>query len=221
MAGKNHQRKEKKLKRLLILIWIVFAVMLAGFGYFALRERDKISADLGTGEETSFSYRTNANKDINALMTIYLTALADADQETLKSCVTDPGQFDNMTAVQVRSQIITGYNNINCFTVDGLDADSTVVYTTANVKLPGIETQPPDIFKSFYVVKKGNAYLIDNSVHSAEVQEYLDKVDQDPDIRNLCENVKEDEEKAAAQDPALRRFLSNLNQPASSGDAGQ
>lgn len=201
------RKKELKHRYILIAVWVVFLAVLGGFGYFAFKKKAVVEEDLGI--TSRFSYQTNANPDINALITIYLHALSACDQETLKSCVTDPSQFDNMTPYQSQSMIITAYNNINCYTVKGLDDDSTIVYAVTNISIVNVESTPLDIMR-FYVVKKDGQYLIDNSILSDKVQKYMDKANKDKDIQELYELVDKDEKEKAEQDPALKEFLDRL-----------
>ena len=60
------RKKEVKLKKLLLVIWFLFIVTLGTFGYITYQKRDVIEEDLGF--TTKFSYQTNANQDINALI---------------------------------------------------------------------------------------------------------------------------------------------------------
>ena len=101
----RNRAKEVKLKKMLIAIWAVFIIILVLFGLMVYKKRDVVEQDLKF--TTRFSYQTNATPDINALMITYLSAMAASDQDTLKSCVTDPSQFDNMATVQSQSKIIT------------------------------------------------------------------------------------------------------------------
>ena len=63
----------------------------------------------------------------------------------------------------------------------------------------------------FYVVKKGNNYLIDNSMLGNEVNDYIEKVNRTSDIQDLYKMVKDNEDKCAEQDPAFKEFLDRLN----------
>ena len=205
----RNRAKEVKLKKMLIAIWAVFIIVLVFFGLMVYKKKDVVEQDLSF--TTRFSYQTNANPDINALMITYLSAMAASDQDTLKSCVTDPSQFDNMATVQSQSKIITTYSNINCYTVEGMDEESTLCYVVANISIVSVESTPLDIMGPFYVVKKGNNYLIDNSMLGNEVNDYIEKVNRTADIQDLYKVVKENEEKCAEQDPAFKEFLDRLN----------
>ena len=195
---------------MLIIIWVLFLGVMAVFGIYVYKKKDKVADDLGM--TTRFSYQTNANQDINALIITYLNALASSDQDILKACVTKPDVFNDMANIQSQSKIITSYSNINCYTVDGLDENSTLVYAVSNISITGIEVTPLDMLGPFYVVKKDGHYLIDNGQLSDEVNKFISKANKDNDIQELYQMVKDDEDAKAAQDPAFKDFLDKLNQ---------
>ncbi|MBR6403436.1 MAG: hypothetical protein IKS48_08650 [Eubacterium sp.] len=208
MAKKRNRQKELKLRKLLIVVWLLFIVLLGAFGFFIYTRKDTVKDDLTFS--TRFSYQTNANPDINALIITYLSAMASSDQGILQSCVTEPAQFSDMTNIQSQSKIITRYGNINCYTVNGLDDNSTIVYAVSNITIFGIDSTPLDILGPYYVVKQGNQYLIDNGPKDQKVTNYMDKVNKNKDIQELYQMVKDDEEKKAQSDPALKDFLDRI-----------
>ncbi|MCR5213183.1 MAG: hypothetical protein K6E10_02120 [Eubacterium sp.] len=207
--AKRDRKKEVKMRKLLLLIWFVFIIAFASFAIFLYKKKDTVKEDLNF--TTKFSYQTNADPDINALVINYLAALSRSDQATLQSCVTNPAQFDNMATVQSQARVITGYGNINCYTVQGLDENSVVCFAVANISIVNIDSKPLDMLGPYYIVKTNGQYLIDNSMLSQEVQDYMTKVCQDSDIQELYRIVKEDEEKCATEDPGFKEFLDKLN----------
>ena len=207
----KNRKQEVKIKKMLLLVWTVFIMALISLGVIAYNKRDTVKEDLDMSFSTRFSYQTNANPDINALIITYLSAMSSSDQATLQSCVVDPTQYDNMSTVQSQSKVITAYKNINCYTVEGMDENSTVVYAIANISIVNVESTPLDILGPYYVVKKDGHYLIDNTMLSQEVSDYIGKLNRTSDIQDLYKMVKDDEDKKAEQDPAFKEFLNRLN----------
>ncbi len=204
----RNRKKEVKQRGILLAVWIIFLVVLGLFGCIAYKKRDIVSEDLGF--TTRFAYQTNANPDINALIITYLSATAAGDQDILKSCVTDPSQYDDMTNVQNKSKIITAYSNINCYSVEGKNPSDTLVYAVANISIVNVESTPLDMLGPFYIVKEDGKYLIDNRPLDDSVNKYIEKAGKNKDIQDLYLMVKADEEKKAEQDPAFKEFLDRL-----------
>ena len=207
MASNN--TKKSNPKKALLAVWIVFLLALGLFGFMVYKQRDAVVEDFGFS--TKFSYMSNANPDINALIITYLSAMASGDQDILKSCVTDPSEFDDMSVVQSQSKIITAYSNINCYSVQGIKKTDTIVYAVSNISIAGIESTPLDMLGPFYVVDKDGEYLIYNGEISESTQKYIDKASKDKDIQELYQMVKQDEEKKAEAEPAFKEFLDRLN----------
>lgn len=207
----KNRKQEVKIKKLLIAVWAVFIMALVSLGVIVYNKRDTVKEDLDMSFTTRFSYQTNANPDINALIITYLSAMSSSDQATLQSCVVDPSQFDNMSVVQSQSKVITSYKNINCYTIEGMDENSTVVYAIANISIINVESTPLDMLGPYYVVKKDGHYLIDNTMLSQDVSDYMEKLSHTSDIQDLYKMVKDDEDKKAEQDPAFKEFLNRLN----------
>ncbi len=205
----RNRKKEVKMKKLLLAIWFIFLIALATFGVVLYKKRKSISDDFTF--TTRFSYQTNANQDINALIITYLNAYASCDQTLLKQCVVDPSEFDDMSKVQDQSRIITSYTSINCYTVTGLDDNSTLVYPVARISIVGVTSTPLDIPGPYYVVKKDGQYLIDNTEWSEDLKTYVEKSNQSDDIQDLYKTVRDDEEKCKENDPSFRDFMNRLN----------
>ena len=204
----RNRKKEVKVKKTLLTIWFLFLIAVATLGFFLYTKRKAIKEDFQFS--TRFSYQTNANQDINALIITYLNAYASCDQNLLKECVTDPTQFDDMTNVQSQSKIITAYTNINCYTVNGFDDNATIVYPVTNISIIDVSATPLDIPGPFYVVNQNGQYLIENTELSEDVKAYMSKVDKTDDIQDLYKMVKDDEDKCAEEDPAFKDFLNRL-----------
>ncbi len=202
-------RKNRKLKRLLIVIWVLFLAALGGAGFYYYKNRKEINEDLGVTKGPA--YETNANPNINALVITYLHALGSCDQTILKSCVTDPSQFDDMTLIRNKAKVITGYSNINCYTMPGNTENSTVVYVVSNISIAGVSSTPLDIYvPPFYVIEQDGNYLIDNTTHSQEVSDYINSCTKNADIQKLYQKVLDDQKKCADEDPAFAEFYEKL-----------
>lgn len=203
------EKKKKKGVKIIITIWVLFILAIAAFGVFLYMNKDQVFKDLGI--EKSYIYTVNSNEEINSLVQVYLKALANADQATLQNCVTTPSQYDNMTTVQGRSQVITNYENINCYYVAGPEEGSYIVYVVMNITINGVKTKPLDIYKPLYVVNVGGKYRIDNSAQSQELQDFISQTSLERDIQDLYKMVKEDQDSKAEADPTFAEFMNKLD----------
>lgn len=158
MSKKGSKEKKGVSGLLLFLGWMIFVLLAVVFYFYFFSDldlkmfnKDKATQTDATQEEPAgFSYETNANLDINSLIIEYYAALAVCDQNKLKSVVTDPSQFDDMTVYQQRSAVIKAYSNVNCYTMPGYTEDATLVYVTSNLSLANITSVPLNINRFMY-----------------------------------------------------------------------
>lgn len=203
------RKKKKSYVGLIVFIWVFFITAIAAFCTLLYINRETLAEDLGFTEKTT--YTVNSDEKINSLISVYFKALAEADQESLKSCVTVPQQFDNMTTVEGRSKVITDYSDINCYYMPGPEQDSYIVFTVMNITISGVASKPLDIYKPIHIVKSGDGYLIDNSAQSQELQDYINQLTLEKDIQDLYRMVKTDQDSKAASDPSFAEFMNKLN----------
>lgn len=218
MSKKGSKEKKGVAGLLLFLGWMIFVLLAVVFYFYFFSDldlkmfnKDKATQTDATQEEPAgFSYETNANLDINSLIIEYYAALAVCDQNKLKSVVTDPSQFDDMTVYQQRSAVIKAYSNVNCYTMPGYTEDATLVYVTSNLSLANITSVPLNINR-FYVLKTADGYKIDNSALSQEVTNYIETQSQSNDIQNLYRAVQDNVNSCTANDSAFAEFYNTIS----------
>lgn len=218
MSKKGSKEKKGVAGLLLFLGWMIFVLLAVVFYFYFFSDldlkmfnKDKATQTDATQEEPAgFSYETNANLDINSLIIEYYAALAVCDQNKLKSVVTDPSQFDDMTVYQQRSAVIKAYSNVNCYTMPGYTEDATLVYVTSNLSLANITSVPLNINR-FYVLKTADGYKIDNSALSQEVTNYIETQSQSADIQNLYRAVQDNVNSCIANDSAFAEFYNTIS----------
>ena len=119
----SKKKKDSGIAGLLLLFgWLVFLLLVLVFYFYFMDKIDfknllgkETTTEVQAGPvsdnpenyETKYSYKTNANLDINSLMIEYYAALAVCDQAKLVTLVTDPSVYNDMTPYEQKSQIIT------------------------------------------------------------------------------------------------------------------
>lgn len=227
MSKKNRSDKTGALGLLLLFFWLVFILLgvIFYFYYWDALFFNKNKADTnntseaieegeikdsGSKYETVYKYKTNANPDINALIADYYSALASKDQAVLKTLVTDPTEFNDMTDVLSRAAVVTGYSNINCYTLDGLADNETIVYVVSNISIKSVESQPLDI-SCFYVVATDGTYLIYNEPYNEELTQFMKSRDEETDIQALYQTVQDNINQCLEEDESFETFYNRVN----------
>lgn len=163
------------------------------------------------GGSTTVPMEVNAYPEVNALVNSYLTATVSCDAAILKSIVTNPAEFDDMTALQARAQFIQGYTNVQCYTKTGPETDSFVVFVVSNTTIANIATAPMD-FMTLYVQKTENGYVINNNTLTDDITGYINSVKQDSDIQQVMQEVANYNTQAVESDADLKAFYEMLGQ---------
>ncbi len=204
-----NRKKQIKLKIMLTIIWVIFLGGLIGGGFYVFKNKESLGKDLGLSSR--FSYETNSNMDVNALVRDYYTALATCDAETLKNSVTDPSDFDDMTIYANKAELINGYSNINCYTLDGVNEGDILCYAVFNITIKGVESKPLDIAKLYIVKNESGKYVIYNNNYTDEMRSLIKSCDASSDIQELFSIVKEDNEKCLAEDETFKEFYDTIS----------
>ena len=232
----KEKKKDKEGKKsgeklvLFALIWILlFSAGVFAFLYFQTdlfkkkkTETTEQTTEITTIETTEtteeldeefytiYSYQTNADVNINALMADYYDALVKGDKEKLKDIVTEPEAFGDMVIYETKALVISEYSNITCYTIPGLNEGEILVFTTSNVTITGVNSKPLDI-KQFYVVKDGNNYKINNGVLPQETIDYINVQAGSPDVQALYKSVQDNINQCLAEDSTFAEFYNMIS----------
>ena len=229
----RYEKKKKKKSKGKIAFWIILWLLLFGAGicaflYFNTDLFDKIfnknntdnntTTEIATNDEpeidesfkTIYSYETNANIDINALMADYYDALVNGDKDKLKDIVTEPDAFGDMVLYETKSQVINEYSNITCYTIPGLNENEILVFTTSNLNITGVNCKPLDI-QRFYVVDTGSGYKINNGVLSQETIDYINLQTGSPDVQALYKSVQDNINQCLSEDSTFADFMNKIS----------
>ena len=216
MSKEQHKSGKGVAILFLVFAWLIF-ILLALVFYFYYFDKLDFNAIFGKKETTETvdmakpSYETNADVAINSLVVEYYTALAICDQAKLKTLVTDPSQFDDMSPYQRTANKITNYANVNCYTLPGYTEDGTVCYVICNLTIADVQSSPLNISRMYIVKDASGNYKIDNSSPSPELDAFLDTQDANPDIQDLYKKVRDDIDRCVASDEKFAAFYNEIN----------
>lgn len=143
--------------------------------------------------------------EVNQLLSRYFQAKVDQDPEALYQ-VFGKADDDDMAVrkqeLSYEAKFIEDYQDITCYTKQGLTEDSYVVYVTYELKFRRVDTPAPGLMWC-YVVKNGDGnYIIRENVVGDEA-DYVAKANQTEDVRLLSSQVNERLRQALESDTLL------------------
>lgn len=151
--------------------------------------------------------------EINQLMEQYFLSISDCDMDTFLHLFTsrdtsEEEQFRD--TFEKQREYIEGYQNISCYTAKGLEEGDYVVYVYYDVKFVGVETLGPDLVRIYAVKDVDGQYRIYDQEMSSELEDYLDAVSKNEDVRLLISQVDNQIADAMNSDEELRKRIAYL-----------
>lgn len=170
--------------------------------YEALSEEEKalLNQDFTVGKD--------AYDFINEDMTAYLNALADNNQEYIKTHLSDVtlNELDN---IEVKSKYVSKYDDIVVYTQNGINEDSYYVYVTCNIYYEGYNTPVPSISGVYYAKDENGEYKIykkKNSMPPKVVENFYIACMQ-PEVQEIYNQTSIAYNQAIDSDENLKAFV--------------
>ena len=150
----------------------------------------------------------NAYKNVNELFEKFYIALADGDIDTIKQ-LKDYNDETELITYEKRSEFIEAYDNINCYTKNGLEENSYFVYVSYEAKIKGIDTKAPGLYPWYVYTSEDGSLLIDGNMDE-QITATLKLVTNQDDVVDLYNKVDVKYKDAIASDEKLNEFLVEL-----------
>lgn len=205
----------------LIIILTVVLIVVHGRRTGKSLETDEAIADgiIVNNAEESYTYdfsviglKKDLYPEINELAGKYLEALRLGDVEELNKIIQSDTKI-NEGSVSATGEYVESYQNISCYTMEGLDQDTYVVYVVYEEKLKGIDTPVPSMIR-LYVCRdaSGQGVYIYNGALTGEMKTYMEIADSDEDVSILKSQVNQAFLNACQEDAGLAEVYSRLQQ---------
>ena len=155
--------------------------------------------------------------EIRDLMARYYQARATADAAAINE-IYGVGEVEAymLELEKVRlannAKYLSGISNVVTYVLDGLDADSWLVYSTADLQFYAAKTAAPMIMWC-YVTKnaEGTYHIVDPEELSDEALQYVDAVNRSREIRQLAADVNGRLKEALSSDEDLNEVYGILH----------
>ncbi|XME02674.1 SH3 domain-containing protein [Lachnospiraceae bacterium C1.1] len=206
---------------LLVIVLIVFSLHRASSGEESKKDSEDATETVSTEPipvPDDIQLEQNAYEEINSFFTKYYNALAEADFDTLA----DMGEVldDDVKAKRtVRAGYTEDYENMSCYTVEGPESDSYIVFVYYEIKFKNIDTLAPGL-STFFIIKDGDSFkLKDIGSLPDNEKEYITEVASSDDVQKLLEDVDVLYQKNTEADATLAAFMTSLQTKIDAADA--
>lgn len=159
--------------------------------------------------------------EISELIQLYYKARLTGDSASLEKYI-DNIEEVNMEQIKAQNQYIKKYTNIECYTKMGLYDNTYVVFAYYEIKFKNIDTTAPGI-DVLYVIRDeetGLVYLHNGATANVDIQNYVEALKNDEDVKALFEETNKALNDALESDSNLKLFYDSLVNAAKSDDSG-
>ena len=163
--------------------------------------------DTGNQTETK-NFSVDAIPEINTLIQSYYGAYADGDTAELEIYATPISDLEKKY-IAVMSQYVAGYENLTCYTEEGISQGEYAVMAIADTRFEGVETTAASL-EFFYVRQnESGSYYIDNlySTFNTANQE----LEQDSQIAALIAEYEQREDVVQLIEDVQAKYAEDLN----------
>lgn len=167
--------------------------------------------------ETQEDYAKDAYPMINELISAYYTAYANGDTKTLETLAT-PISDAEKSFITVFSQYVDTYENISCYTKQGLDKNSYIVSVSLELKFKDVETTAPGLDFFYIQTRDDGSFYIDNvysqfnlsheeQALNADIVALIEEFKQQSDVIALSSEIQQKYDDAVASDENLKTMM--------------
>ncbi len=162
-------------------------------------------------------YQVDAIPELNELIQNYYSAYAAGKTKKIRNYAS-PVTKNERSFIKMFSENVDGYENIKCYTKEGLEKGSYLVSVYLEIKFKDVDTLAPGL-DFFYVSTDEDGGLYINNLYSQfnlqnkekeldnEIKTRIDRFEQEEDVVKLREDVQKKYEDALASDEKLRTMI--------------
>lgn len=213
----NLKNKAAANVRILMPAALLLAVAITvGISYTARQHHKQKALDPVTSETNAtiieeVALEENAYTEVNDLFTSYYTAMADGDTSAIES-VSSLLSDEEKIRIQVISQYIDHYTDINVYTKPGPSEDSWIAFVYSKMVFVDHDWEVPGM-QAMYVCTRddGSLYINTDEEYDAADTDYIQAVAVQDDVVDLNNKVAAEYNQLLADNSDLSTYLDDLS----------
>jgi hypothetical protein len=170
-----------------------------------------ILGDVNPEASLSSNNQEDINTEVEELVIKYYDMTVDLNSQILyaESAKKIEKWSEELTK---KREIIESYKNITIYNKPGLTENTYVVFATYDMKLNNIETLVPGMSVLLVIRNESGELLIENKSVDEKLNDYISKLAQEADIKNIIDDVNKRLKKAIKKDSSLEVFIEYLKE---------
>lgn len=151
----------------------------------------------------------DAYPEVNNLMKTYFNAKLNCDLETLLKIVSDTETISE-EKLQKENEYIEDYQNIKCYTKNGILEGTYIVYVYFEYKFYNIDTTAPAMIRMYVCTNEAGDVYIYNETVDGEIASYMEEINNSEDVVDLFAETDSRLKVAIESDENLMGFYTKL-----------
>ena len=153
----------------------------------------------------------NKYQEVNQLMTNYMNAKREVDMVKLSNYVNDISKYSE-NLLQQMHKLVTSVSNIKCYTIDGYEKDSYVVYLYYECRVANVKSVLPALVRNYVCKnKETNKLCVYSGSTYKVVKKYADNTRSNPAVENLIGQVNQKIASLQQQDKSVKILYEAIN----------
>lgn len=208
MELRRNFRRSKIWFYMLGVLTVILVVLLVQTAFADGTARGKANKGDKTQEE---GLLVNEYPKVNALAEKYFAAVMNGNIDTLKEIVIPFSESDQAAATRI-SEFVESYDDLNCYTEDGVDENTYIAFVSYQLKFPEVDTPAPAL--ETWIIstdESGSLYINrDMSTLSDDMKTQLEELLVREDVKKLFSDVDAKMLEALNADESLKSLYQQM-----------
>ena len=178
-----------------------------------VNEGDPAVDESSAADSSKYTLKQDEMPELTALVQSYCQAKTDCDPEALQQLfgVTDLSE-DQIAAEREKMELvkasIKAYKNISCYYIEGVEADSYVIFPYFEIQYRKAAKLMPTLTWGYVKKQEDGQYRMVSELSDTE-KEYVKAVGERADVKELQDQVKEAAAVAVSEDEVLQQVYTH------------
>ena len=161
---------------------------------------------------SQYTLKTDEVPELLALVRTYCQAKEDCDPQLMarlfgRGVLTEEEAAEEKAKMELVKASVKRYENISCYSIEGPEPDSYVIFPYFELKYREAETLMPQLTWAYVTKQEDGSYVMQEQV-SEEVAAYIARIGERDDVAALRAQVAEAQAAAVASDEKLKSVYS-------------
>jgi len=151
----------------------------------------------------------NKHSEVNQLMNDYMRAKQTVNMKQLDNCVNDISKYkqDELKRMQ---RLVKGVENIKCYTIEGWEKDSYIVYLYFEYKVKNVRSKIPNLVRDIVCRDNNGRLCVFSGALKSSAVSYIESTKYNPEVVDMISRINANINKLRQKDSTVQNFYKAL-----------